>query len=174
MLRTLMILILPAALLSAQGRLRSERPRALAGPRAEARREIRRDRVMAYIHQLRSRRIQQSLGVPEDKARAMADRWSQFDQDSMDRRQEMKRLREQVNTVLTGPGSEPEKNQQLRPMVEQLATLQKQQQEAKQAFEDDIRASLTPAQQGRFILLIEEFQRSLQEAIAEQRKDKLP
>jgi len=172
MFRTLLILILPAALLSAQGRLRPERPR--PNPRAEARREIRRDRVMAFVHQLRTKRIQQSLGVSEDKARSIADRWGQFDQDSHDRRQEMKRLREQVNGILVGSGSEEEKNLKLRPMVEQLATLQKQQQETKQAFEDEIRASLSPAQQGRFILLIEEFQRSLQEAITEQRKEKLP
>ncbi len=169
MFRTALSLILPAALLSAQGRIRPERPR--QGPRIEARREVRRDRVMAHLHQLRMSRIQQALGVPEDKARAIADRWTRFDQDSLARRQEMRQLREQVNGVLVGPGSEEEKNARLRPMVEQLGAFQKQQQETKRTFEEDIRASLSPAQQGRFILLVENFQRSLQEAIAEQRKE---
>lgn len=169
MFRTALILILPAVLLSAQGRFRGERPG--QGPRAEGRRGPHHKRMMARIHQLRMSRIQQSLGIPEEKARAIADRWTRFDQDSADRRQEGKQLRERINGILVGPGSEEEKNTRLRPLVEQLATLQKQQQEAKRAFEADIRAGLTPAQQGRFILLVEEFQRCLQEAIAEQRKD---
>jgi len=169
MFRTALILILPAALLVAQGRPRAERPR--LGARAEARSELRRDRLMARIHQMRMTRIQQALAVPEDKARAIADRWARFDQDSAARSQEMKQLRDHVNGILVGPGSEDEKNTRLRPMVEQLATLQRQQQGTKQAFEEDIRSGLTPAQQGRFILLVEEFQRSLLEAIAEQRKE---
>lgn len=173
MFRTALILFLPATLLTAQGRFRSERPRALEGPRAEARREFRRDRLMARIHQLRMARIQLSLGVAEDKARTLSDRWADFDQDSMGRRQEMKRLREKVNNILVGPGSEEQKNTQVRPMVEQLTALQRQQQEAKRVFEEDIRASLTPAQQGRFMLLQEEFEKALQAAIAEQRKEKL-
>jgi len=172
MLRKALILLLPAALLTAQGRFRAERPRPLDRPRAEARREFRRDRLMARIHQLRMARIQLSLGVPEDKARTLSDRWADFDQDSMGRRQEMKRLRERVNDILVGPGSEEQKNTQIHPMVEQLTALQRQQQDAKRVFEEDIRASLTPAQQGRFMLLQEEFEKSLQAAIAEQRREK--
>jgi hypothetical protein len=53
-----------------------------------------------------------------------------------------------------------------------LTALQRQQQEAKRVFEEDIRTSLTPAQQGRFMLLQEEFEKALQAAIAEQRKEK--
>jgi hypothetical protein len=174
MFRIALLLILPAALLSAQGRLRAERPRlgARVGAGAGARSALFRDRVVAHIHQLRKDKIQQALGVSADKAGAIADRWTQFDQDSAARRQDMKQLREQVNGILVGPGSEDEKNTKLRPMVERLSTLQKQQQETKRAFEEDIRAGLTPAQQARFILLVEEFQRSLQEAIAEQQKGK--
>lgn len=171
MFRTALILILAAAVLPAQGRLRAERPRPLL-ERREARREMKRDAIMARIHQMRTNRLQQALGVPEDKARAIADRWAQFDVDSMDRRQNMRRLREQVNSTLMGPGSEDEKNTRLRPMIDQLAGEQKLQQEARQKFETEIRNSLTPAQQGRFILLVDEFQRSLQEALAEQKREK--
>jgi len=167
MFRTLLLLILPAALLSAQGRLRPERPR--PNPRAEARRELRRDRVMAFVHQLRMKRIQHSLGVPEEKARTIADRWTQFDEDSHDRRQGMKQLREQVNGILVGPGSEEEKNARLKPMVEQLAALQKQQQETKQAFEDALRSDRCPDPQGRFILPMAEFNRSRLEAMAKEK-----
>ena len=167
MFRILLLLILPAALLSAQGRLRPERPR--PNSRAEARRELRRDRVMAFVHQLRMKRIQQGLGVPEGKARTIADRWAQFDDDSHGRRQEMKKLRDQVNGILVGPGSEDEKNAKLKPMVEQLAALQRQQQETKQVFEDDLRSTLSPTEQGRFIILMEEFNRSLLEAMAKEK-----
>jgi hypothetical protein len=77
-----------------------------------------------------------------------------------------------MNATLMGPGSEDEKNKKLQPIVEQLTALRQQQQDARKRFEDDIRGSLTPAQQGRFILLVDEFQKSLQEAIQEQRKDR--
>ena len=171
MFRSAILLLLPTLVLPAQGRLRGERPRPFL-MRREGRQDFKRDGIMGRLHQMRMNRIQQSLGVPEDKARAIADRWSQFDLDSMDRRQDMRRLREQVNAILVGSGSEDEKNTRLRPLLDQLAARQKQQQEARQVFEADIRAGLTPAQQGRFILLTEEFQRSMLEALAEQRQGK--
>lgn len=171
MFRSAFLLFLPALVLPAQGRVRGERPRPFL-MRREGRHDFKRDGIMARLHQMRMNRIQKSLGVPEDKARILADRWSQFDRDSMDRRQDMRRLREQVNAILVGSGSEDEKNTRLRPLIDQLAARQKQQQEARQVFEADIRATLTPAQQGRFILLTEEFQRSMQEALAEQRHGK--
>jgi len=53
--------------------------------------------------------------------------------------------------------------------VEQFSTLRLQQQDVKRQFEEDIRSSLTPAQQGRFLLIVEEFQRALVKAIKAQR-----
>ena len=127
---------------------------------------------MEQLHKVRMNRLQQSLGIPEEKAKSIADRWTQFDQDSMDHRHQMKHLREQFNEILVGPGSEETKNAKLRPLVDQFTTLRQQQQEARHHFEDEIRGSLSPAQQSRFIILMEEFQRELQEAIQEQRKDR--
>ncbi len=77
-----------------------------------------------------------------------------------------------MNGILVGPGSEEDKNKKVQPVVEQLAGLRQQQQESRKQFEENIQGSLTPAQQGRFILLVDEFQKSIQEAIQEQRKDK--
>ena len=171
MFRVALFLILPAVILPAQGRMRPERPRPQL-ERREARRDLKRDMIMTRIHQMRMNRIQNALGVSADKARAISDRWAQFDQDSMARRQDTRKLREQVNSILMGHGSEDEKNAKLRPMIDQLTVHQKQQQDARQIFETDIRSALTPAQQGRFIILIEEFQRSMQEAIAEQKNEK--
>lgn len=132
----------------------------------------RRERIVRELHEIRTRKLQQSLGLSEEKAKAIADRWSQFDEDSFGRRQQMGQLRQQMNATLMGPGSEEDKNKKLQPIVEQLAGLRQQQQDARKRFEDDIRGNLTPAQQGRFILLVDEFQKSLQEAIQDLRKDK--
>jgi hypothetical protein len=168
MFRIAVILAASSLVLPAQVRPRPERPR------AEARREIRRERWMAQLHQFRAKRIQASLGVSEERAKAIADRWEQHDLESMGRRQEMKGLRDQINGILVGPGSEADKNRRLQPMVERLAVLRGQEQESKQKFMEDIRNSLTPAEQARFILLAEDLQRSVKEAIVEQQKDKLP
>lgn len=167
--QTTLILTMTALSLGAQGRLRPERPRREAPERPAV---FRRERIVHQLHELRKRKLKDSLGLPDEKAQSIADRWSQFDEDSSGRRQQMVQLRQQVDTTLRGPGSEEEKNKKLQPVVEQLAGLRQQQQKARARFEEDISGSLTPAQQGRFILLVEEFQKSLQEAIQEIRKEK--
>jgi Spy/CpxP family protein refolding chaperone len=163
MFRSLLILALPAALLTAQG---GPPPAAgLGGPGMGPRREL----IVARLRQFRMERLQQLLGISEEKARTIADRWTQFDQDSQDNRQRMRQLREQVNGILLSPVPEDEKNAKIRPMVEQFSTLRQQQQDQKRKFEDDIRASLTPAQQARFILVVEDIQHAMMEAIKERR-----
>ena len=167
--RPFLLLLLTALTLGAQVRARPERPfRDFSERRAGPRRE----RIVAALHELRSRKLQRSLGLTEEKANAIADRWALFDEESSSRRHLMGQLRQQMNTTLVGPGSEDEKNRKLQPVVDELATLRQQQEASRKRFEEDIRGSLTPAQQGRFILLVDEFQKSVQEAIQEQRKDK--
>ena len=124
------------------------------------------------LHELRSKKLQRSLGLTEEKANGIADRWAQFDEDSFSRRVQMGQLRHQMNATLMGPGSEEDKNLKLKPVVEELGGLRQQQEASRKRFEEDIRGSLTPAQQGRFILLVDEFQKSIQDAIQEQRKEK--
>ncbi len=167
--RAALILLLSALSLTAQGRLRPDRPRREAADRPGA---FRRERIAARLHEIRSRKLQDTLGLSEDKAHAVADRWSQFDEDSFSRRHQMVQLRQQMNTTLMGPGTEEDKNKRVQPVLDQLAGFRLQQEAARKHFEEDIRGSLTPAQQGRFILLVDEFQRSLQEAIQERRKDR--
>lgn len=168
-LRALFLLLLTAFTLGAQGRARPERPfRDFAERRAAPRRE----RIAAALHELRSRKLQRALGLSEEKANAIADRWALFDEESASRRQLMGQLRHQMNTTLMGPGSEEEKNRKLQPVIDELAALRQQQEASRKRFEEDIRGSLTPAQQGRFILLVDEFQKSIQEAIQEQRKER--
>lgn len=168
-IQTTLILTMTALTLGAQGRLRPERPRREAPERPAV---LRRERIVHQLHELRKRKLKDALGLPDEKAKAIADRWSTFDEDSAGRRQQMVQLRQQVDTTLRGPGTEEEKNRKLQPVVDQLAGLRQQQQQARTRFEEDISGSLTPAQQGRFILLVDEFQRSLQEAIHEIRKEK--
>ena len=171
--QTVLILTLTALTLGAQGlprldRVHGDRPERQSTPRRE--RIV--ARVVARLHEIRTRKLQESLGLTEEKAKAIADRWSQLDEGSFARRQHMGQLRAQMNEALMGPGSEADKNKQLQPIVAQLTGLRQQQQEARARFEQDIQGSLTPAQQGRFILLMDELQKSLQEAIREQRKER--
>lgn len=123
--------------------------------------------LMERIHEARLRRIQETLGLPEAQARALADRWSRFDQDFAERAQRMVQLRQQFNAILLGPGNETEKGAQLKPHLDEFVRLRREQQELKTRFEEEIRASLPPAQQVRLILLVDEFQRRLQEGVRE-------
>lgn len=165
-------LVLSLAVLSlgaAQGRLLPVRPRREFTERPAM---ARRDRIVAQLHEIRVRKLQQGLGLPDEKARSIADRWSQFDVESFARRRQMNQLRQQMNATLMGPGSEDDKNKRIQPVVGQLTELRRQQQESRRHLEDDIRGSLTPAQQGRFIILVDEFEKSLHDAIREQRRDR--
>ena len=64
---------------------------------------------------------------------------------------------------------EAEKNTRIRPLMDQLSASRQQQQDLKRRFEQDIQSGLTPAQQGRFILIAEEIQRAILQAIKDRR-----
>lgn len=130
---------------------------------------LRRDMILARLHQIRVDRLQQALGISPEKAKEIADRWEQLDVDNHERHQRMRRLHKQINGILLSSLSEEEKNARIRPLVEQTATLRQEQNDTRRKFEDDIRVTLTPAQQGRFLLTIEEIQKALLEAIRAQR-----
>ena len=164
MYRMLIALTIPAVLLVAQGGPGPERGRPdLADPAARA-------RIFARLHTIRTERLQASLGVTPVLAKTIADRWGQFDQDSHGRRQTMRETRQKVQDILVGPGSEEEKNVRIGPAMAQFSVLQKAQRDAKEKFEADIQKLLTPAQQGRFLVLMDEFQRRLSEVVRERRE----
>lgn len=168
-LRAVLLLLMTTLTLSAQGRPRPDHPRREALDRPAA---ARRERIVTRLHEIRCRKLQDTLGLSAEKSNAIADRWSKFDEETFARRGQMGQLRQQMNATLVGPGSEEDKNKKLQPVIDQLAGLRLQQETARKGFEEDIRGSLTPAQQGRFILLVDEFHKSLQEAILERQKDK--
>ena len=111
--------------------------------------------------------LQQTVGLPEDQARAVVERWSRYDREQFDKTQQIHQIRRRFNDILLGPGSEEEKNAKVRPMLDQFVELRRQQADLKFRFEDDIRAKLSPAQQVRLILQVEEMQRRVVEALKE-------
>lgn len=161
MFRSLVVLALPA-LLMGQGAAPSPRPGAGLLARKSA--------LKLRLHQFRAERLQQLLGVSSEKAQSIADRWDQFDEDSQGYRQSNRRLRRQVNDILLSSLPEEQKSAQIQPLMDQLGALRKQQEDLRRTFENDIRATLTPAQQGRFVLAVEEIQRAMLQAIKQQRK----
>lgn len=130
--------------------------------------------VAPMILQLRVQRLQEALGLPEDKARTVAERWARYDLDFLQKNREMGQLRNRFNEILRGPGSEEDKNAKLRPLLDQFMDLRRQQQDLKSRFEDDIRAGLSPAQSVRLILLVDELQQRLREGIREAVRESRP
>jgi len=119
----------------------------------------------AQLVQMRTSRLQQSLGIPEDRARAMAERWRRYDLDFIERGHQIARLRRQFNLILMGPGTEEEKSVRVKPFLDQFLFLRAQQHEMKQKLEEDLRAQLNPAQQARLILVMDDMERSLRETL---------
>lgn len=117
----------------------------------------------------RMEQLQQTVGLPEDQARAVVERWSRYDREQFDKTQQIQQIRRKFNDILMGPGSEEEKNARVRPLLEQFVDLRRQQADLKFKFEEDIRARLSPAQQVRLITHVEEMQRRMVEAIRQQR-----
>ncbi len=109
--------------------------------------------------------LQQSVGLPEEQARAVVERWSRYDREQFEKTQQIQQIRRQFNDILLGPGSEEEKNAKVRPMLDHFVDLRRQQADLKFKFEDDIRGKLSPAQQVRLIVQVEDMQRRVVEAL---------
>ncbi len=117
------------------------------------------------LARFRMDQLQQSVGLPESQARAVVDRWARYDLDQFEKTRQIHQIRRQFNDILLGPGAEEDKNARVRPLLEQFVELRRQQADLKLKFEEDIRARLSPAQQVRLILHVEEMQRRVADAI---------
>ena len=126
------------------------------------------------LMQVRKQRIQDALGLSEDRAKSLAERWARYDGDFIQRARELGKLRGLFNDILLSPGSEEDKNNRLRPLVDQFMDQRKQQADLKTRFEDDIRSGLTPAQQVRLIILVDDLTRQIREGIRETLKEGRP
>jgi hypothetical protein len=125
--------------------------------------------ILTQFFQIRSARIQQSLGLPEDRARVLAERWGRWDREVMDRLRQMNEVRGQFKQVLLASVSEEEKNARLKPLLERFLDLRRQQEDAKRRFEEEILVGLTPAQKVRLIVLVEDLQPKLRDLLRESR-----
>jgi hypothetical protein len=156
------ILLLASTMLLAQG----------ARPRAMDRQLLRDNRPMAgegpvarQLHDIRVNRLQEVMGLPQNQARQIADRWGAYDREFLEHARRIQALRGQFGQILVGPGGDEEKSVRLKPMVEEFLDHRRRQAEAKNRFEDDIRAQLSPAQQARLIMLVENMTRRIQEGL---------
>jgi len=117
------------------------------------------------LARFRMDQLQQTVGLPEPQARLVVERWSRYDRELFDKTHQIQAIRRQFSDILLGPGTEEDKSLKVRPLLDQFVDLRRQQVELKQKFEDDIRARLSPSQQVRLILKVEEMQRRMLEAL---------
>lgn len=110
-------------------------------------------------------RLQDRVGLNDAQARQVADRWQRFQAEHAERQQEINHLRRRFQDILLSPDSEDQKNGRIKPLLDQFRDLRRRQQEAKQRFEDDILAGLTPAQQARLVVTVEEILAQLAKAV---------
>jgi len=139
-------------------------------PAPQPGRAVQEGHIMAQFYQLRVSRIQQSLGLPEDRSRALAERWGRWDREFIERGRQMLQLRAQFNQILMGTGSEEDKSAKVKPLIDQFLDLRQQQEDAKHRFEADILKALTPAQQARMILLVEDIQTKIRDTLRDARR----
>ncbi len=164
--RMLCLAVLPALALGAQAPRGGGRPgRPLEAPRGPGRNMGQDPHFMARLYQVRVNRIQQVLGLPEDRARALAERWARWDQEHMSRGGQVGDLRKQFHQVLMSSDREEDKNAKLKPLVDQFMAIRREQEASRKQFEEEIRNGLTPAQQARLILVMEEIQQKLREGL---------
>jgi len=125
---------------------------------------------LAQVRQMRVERIQQDLGVSPQQASTMADRWGAWDRAFMERARQLMQLRARFNEILISAGNEEDKGARLKPLVAQFVELRQQQEDARRQFETEILQSLTPAQQARMILLVEDIQNRIRQNLREMRQ----
>ena len=117
------------------------------------------------LARFRMDQLQQTVGLPEEQARTVVDRWSRYDREQFELTKQIQQIRRHFSDILLGPGTEEDKNAKVRPLLEQFVELRHHQKDLKFRFEDDIRAKLSPAQQVRLIIQVEEMQRRVTEAL---------
>ncbi len=117
------------------------------------------------LARFRMEQLQQTVGLPEEQARIVVERWSRYDREQFELTKQIQQIRRHFNDILLGPGTEEDKNAKVRPLLDQFVELRRQQKDLKFRFEDDIRARLSPAQQVRLIIQVEEMQRRVVEAL---------
>ncbi len=121
------------------------------------------------LMRFRMQRLQEGVGLSQEQAQRIVQRWRRYDLDHFERQRQLKALRVRFNDVLLGPGTEAERSEKLRPLLEQFIETRRQQTELREKFEEDIRAQLTPTQQVRLILMIEDMAKQLRERMQERR-----
>jgi hypothetical protein len=157
MRRLLLVLSLPCLLFAQTGPAKRM-------ARMEAQRE---DGPLARkVAEIRIKQMREVMGLAEPQAVAIAERWAQHDRETIHNTRQLNNLREQFRGILLGPGSDEDKSARLKPMLDQFLDLRRRQMEARSRFETDMRAGLSPAQQARLIMLVEEFTRRIQEGLA--------
>jgi hypothetical protein len=120
----------------------------------------------------RAKRLEEGLGLDPAKAESIARRWGQFDREHFQRQRQIAALRLRFNDILMGPETEERKNAIVKPLLEQFSDIRDQQIQAKRRFEDDIRQGLSPAQQARLILLVDDLNRKVMDALRERRQER--
>ena len=124
------------------------------------------------LMRFRMERLQEGVGLNPEQSRRIVQRWVRYDLDHFERQRQLKALRLRFNDILLGPGSESERSDKLRPLLDQFLDLRHQQAELRQKFEDDIRAQLSPTQQVRLILMVDDMAKQLQETLRERRQER--
>ncbi|MBS1766101.1 MAG: hypothetical protein JST05_01670 [Acidobacteria bacterium] len=122
--------------------------------------------------QFRAKRLRDGLGLSNAQADAIAERWGRFDQEHFARQRQIATLRLRFNDILMGPESEDRKSELIKPLLAQFQDLRRQQEDARHRFEDDIRAGLSPAQQARLILMVDDLNKKILDALRERRQER--
>lgn len=122
------------------------------------------------LMRFRANRLQEGLGINSAQADAIARRWGRFDLEHFQNQRQIAQLRLRFNDILMGPEPEDRKSAAIKPLLDQFMDLRNQQMEAKRRFEDDIRQGLSPAQQARLILMVDDLNKKVMDALRERRQ----
>ncbi len=122
------------------------------------------------LMRFRAKRLEDGLGLNPTQADAIARRWNRFDLEHFQNQRQITQLRLRFNDILMGPEPEDRKSALIKPLLDQFMELRDQQMEAKRHFEDDIRQGLSPAQQARLILLVDDLNKKVMDALRERRQ----
>lgn len=120
----------------------------------------------------RAQRLQDGLGLTPAQADAIAQRWGQFDRELFQTQRQIGELRRRFNDILMGPESEDRKSAIIKPLLEQFMRLREQQMETKRRFEEDIRQGMSPAQQARLVLLVDDLNKKVLDILRERRQQR--
>ena len=122
---------------------------------------------LKYLKEVRVEHIKLRLNVPDDRANAIAAKWTEYEAPIRRIHQESMAVWRQMQAIIQEASPEREKSRKIKPLFDQYMAFRKELSEARQRLYLELpMMGDTPIQQARIMFLMEEMERKERDGLS--------